>query len=701
MTRRSIIAALTTIAAMLAVAPAALAADRTYVVVYEQGASPASARAAVKAAGGKIVRENRAVGVATVRSSSSNFESRATKAKAIKGVAPNRSIGSVPNGQGRKRDPVEDQADIRSGATSRADVPAPPPGGEPLSGGQWDMAMMDATPTGSYAHQIGSHAVRVGVMDTGIQGNHPDIAPNFNAGLSRNFTTDIPIIDGECAADYPVDPCTDPDDIACADDPDGSCDDPADVDEDGHGTHVAGTIASPLNGVGIGGVAPGVELVNLRAGQDSGYFFIQPTVDALTYAGDNGIDVVNMSFYIDPWLYNCTANPADSPSEQAEQQTIIVATQRALDYARARDVTLVSASGNESTDLGNPLFDDTSPDFPPETAHDRNVDNSCLNLPAEGEGVMAINSVGPTGRKSYFSNYGVEQSTVAAPGGDSREYFGTPQYRRPENLIVAPYPSRALGESHGVIDPATGEPITAPGATAPGLVRVGNDYWQWIQGTSMAAPHAVGVAALIVAQFGTTDAAHGGVTLPASQVERILRSTAVDKPCPEPRLFHYPFDAAGDFDATCEGDAAFNGFYGDGIINALRALQLSAPAPPASAPAPVFRTRVIPQRVTANTKATKVRRGLSLRVSGRLTPAAGMRGEACTAGSFTLVVQTSRRRTVASRETRLRRDCTYSVTLRFASRRWLTRSVRVRVRFDGNDLLLPRRAPLATTRVPR
>ena len=82
--------------------------------------------------------------------------------------------------------------------------------------------------------------------------------------------------------------------------------------------------------VGIAGVAPKVELVNLRAGQDSGYFFLQPTLDALTYAGDNGIDVVNMSFYIDPWLYNCRANPADSPAEQAQQRSIIDATQRAL-----------------------------------------------------------------------------------------------------------------------------------------------------------------------------------------------------------------------------------------------------------------------------------------------------------------------------------------------------------------------------------
>ena len=90
----------------------------------------------------------------------------------------------------------------------------------------------------------------------------------------------------------------------------------ADVDEGGHGTHVAGTVGAALNGFGIAGVAPKVDLVNIRAGQDSGYFFLQPTVNALTYAGDHGIDVVNMSFYIDPWLYNCADNPARLAAEQ-------------------------------------------------------------------------------------------------------------------------------------------------------------------------------------------------------------------------------------------------------------------------------------------------------------------------------------------------------------------------------------------------
>ncbi len=212
------------------------------------------------------------------------------------------------------------------------------------------MRQIGATPTGSYAVQPGKQGVLVGVIDTGIDGTHPDIAPNFDAADSQNFVTDLPVIDGPCEV--------------------ASCVDPANVDDDGHGTHVASTIASPINGIGIAGVAPNVRLVNLRAGQDSGYFFLGPTLNAITAAGDLGVDVINMSFYTDPWLFNCIDNPADSAAEQAEQRVIRTATQRALNYARSHGVLPIAAAGNESTDLGNPTFDDTSPDFPVDTAHD-------------------------------------------------------------------------------------------------------------------------------------------------------------------------------------------------------------------------------------------------------------------------------------------------------------------------------------------
>ena len=54
---------------------------------------------------------------------------------------------------------------------------------------------------------------------------------------------------------------------------------------------------------------------------------------------------------------------------------------------------------------------------------------------------------------------------------------------------------------------------------------------------------------------------------------RILEQTATDTPCPAQEPFTYPFDTAGTFTATCEGPPQRNGFYGDGIVNALAAVQ--------------------------------------------------------------------------------------------------------------------------------
>ena len=95
------------------------------------------------------------------------------------------------------------------------------------------------------------------------------------------------------------------------------------MDEGGHGTHVAGIVGAELNGLGVAGVAPTVSLVNLRAGQDSGYFFLFETLEAYVYAADNGIDVVNMSFFTDPWWANCRDNPDDTLQEQIEQRLVI------------------------------------------------------------------------------------------------------------------------------------------------------------------------------------------------------------------------------------------------------------------------------------------------------------------------------------------------------------------------------------------
>jgi len=534
-----------------------------YVVAYAEGSSAASARAAVKAAGGEIVSENSAIGVATV-TAGEGFAEAANASKALVGAAQDRIVGATtPDAasKARKQEVSKVETEFRSGAKGTAPkTPKPKGSTEPLSGLQWDMKQIDAAAANKTERGKG---VRVGILDTGVDGSHPDIAPNFDARLSRNFTTDIPVDANGAAVDGP-----------CEDEPDASCSDAADVDENGHGTHVASTIASPVNGVGITGVAPQADIVNLRAGQDSGYFFLQPSVDALTYAGRNGIDVVNMSYYVDPWLFNCTNHPADSAADQAEQATIITAMQRALDYARARGVTLVAAAGNQAIDYTKPQTDASSPDYasePGEAAYVRDLldPESCVSMPTEGNGVIAVSATGQSERKSYYSSYGNGFVDVAAPGGDAYDTAdGTRDYAA---NILAAYPYD-LGVAEGAIDPATGE-VLVPWAVAD--CSSGEcSYYQYLQGTSMASPHAAGVAALIVGEYGSRD--FSGKTLSPKKVEKILLKSATDKACPVPADFtyvrHLPNGTTATSTHTCEGGKAPNGFYGSGIVDAKAAV---------------------------------------------------------------------------------------------------------------------------------
>ena len=120
--------------------------------------------------------------------------------------------------------------------------------------------------------------------------------------------------------------------------------------------------------------------------------------------------------------------------------------------------------------------------------------------------MLGITSVGPSKRKAYYSDYGVEQADLSAPGGDIREGFGTPDYRNPANTVLAPYP-KSLAIANGEVNP-DGTPNT-PFVLAD-CSRGDCAYYQYLQGTSMASPHAVGVAALVVAARGRHDRVHGG-----------------------------------------------------------------------------------------------------------------------------------------------------------------------------------------------
>ncbi|GGQ15137.1 S8 family serine peptidase [Streptosporangium pseudovulgare] len=589
-----------------------------YVVLYRWGVSAADARRAVLAAGGAVVRENTAVGVATVTAASPGFAGALRADPRIEGVARDVVIGRVPQLTGPGRAGQEGRvgaggtggllsaavsaapraASARAGAvhagaaraasargageagpweagpgearraTARGDEPdLADPGAsalrpEPLAGRQWDMRQIHATVTGSYRRSRGTHDVLVGVLDTGVDATHPDIAANYNFELSRNFTVDMPADANGKELDGP-----------CEQEPDKSCTDPVTVDENGHGTHVASSIASPINGLGIAGVAPGASIVSLRVGQDSGYFFLQPTVDALTYAADNGVDVVNMSYYVDPWLFNCTDNPADTPEERQEQRTVITAVQRALDYAHDRNVTLVSAVGNGASDYTKQVLDTASPDFARvagQRSRNRLIPPGCLSMPSEGNHVIAISATGISGRKAYYSDYGDGYVHLAAPGGD---VYDTPG--RTQNITratLAAYP-RAVAEKKGELAPDGSPRVDDVVRSCRGRVC---GYYEYLQGTSMASPRAAGVAALIVSRYGVPDPVHGGKTLAPDVVERRLRTTATRRPCPVPPAYTYVRRLIGGGEITttqvCEGTSIRNGFFGYGVVDALRAV---------------------------------------------------------------------------------------------------------------------------------
>ncbi|WP_245646914.1 S8 family serine peptidase [Microtetraspora niveoalba] len=539
------------------------AAQTEYVVLYKEGANPSEAQKAIEAAGGSIIKLNSAVGLATVTTSNSGFLDAIKDDAAIEGVARNRAIGVVPKEAKVRADvakaveagAVEKEGRAGASPAKRGGKPAD----EPLGDLQWDMDQIRAGE--AHRYESGDKRVLVGVLDTGVDGSHPDIAPNFSRSLSRNFTVDIPAdangaeVDGPCEV--------------------ASCVDPADVDENGHGTHVASSIASPVNRLGVSGVAPKVTIVNIRTGQDSGYFFLPATVDGLTYAADIGVDVVNMSYYVDPWLFNCVDNPADSPESRLQQATIIRATQRALDYAHSRGVTLVSAAGNEAMDYTKTNTDTGSPDFasvPGQAPYTRTIPPSCVSMPSEGDHVITVSSTGASKRKSYYSNYGDGFIDVASPGGD---VYDTPDNTRDiARATLAAYP-KSLAVANGEID-ENGEP------TVPYVVKDCKGsvcgYYQYLQGTSMASPRVAGVAALIVSRYGRPDRRHpGGLTLDPGVVERILKGTATPTPCPTPAAFtytrHLPSGSTVTDTHTCEGGAGGNGFYGKGIVDALRAVR--------------------------------------------------------------------------------------------------------------------------------
>jgi subtilisin family serine protease len=420
---------------------------------------------AVEAAGGTVIESYAEIGVVIAQSDNSVFAQSVAADKAVLSVGATRTAAVRPTDPTYgASDPLAPGESGNRSANKTKDAGVEAEGSvipDPAESLQWDMAAIGA----DRAHAItdGSRDVLVAVLDSGIQGDHPDLAANIDASASASCLSGVPNSSYEAWQ-----PTT-----------------------SAHGTHVAGTIAAARNGVGIVGVAPNVRLSAVKVVNDDGFIYPEAAICGFMYATATGADITNNSYYIDPWEFWCDNN--------GDQAAVKTAVDRAVQYSQKKGVVNVAAAGNSNVDLANKTVDAASPnDTVPVT---RDIRVGCADLPAELDGVVTVSSTTSAGAKSSFSNYGL-----------------------------------------GVID------VAAPGSSI--LSTVTGSGYAIYSGTSMASPHVVGVAALL-------KSAHPKYSGPALTKE--LYRQANDVPCPVGA-------------AQCTGNTADNSFFGEGLVDALEAV---------------------------------------------------------------------------------------------------------------------------------
>lgn len=281
---------------------------------------------------------------------------------------------------------------------------------DPLYEFQWHMAQIDVE--GAWASTRGQGVV-VAVIDTGVA---------YGQDSSRGLTAVRDLAQTRMVAGY-----------------DFVSDDDAPLDEHGHGTHVAGTIAqSTNNAYGVAGVAPQATIMPIRVLDGSGRGNTADIAESIRWAADNGAKIINMSL----------GGPL--PSRIMND---------AVQYAISRGVTVIAAAGNSSSRLPS--------------------------YPAAYNGVISVASTQFDRTTAFYSNYG-NTIDIAAPGGNTRvDQNGD---GRPDGVLQETL-------AHGDI--------------------TRHDFSLYM-GTSMASPHAAGVAALLYSR---------GVTRP-DRIEAVLENTA-------------------------------------------------------------------------------------------------------------------------------------------------------------------------------
>lgn len=331
---------------------------------------------------------------------------------------------------------------------------------------------------------------RVAIIDGGIHSAHVDLVANLDVAASRSFVPGFAFNQ--------------------------------DTGTFWHGTHVAGIVAAADNSLGTVGIAPEATIIGVKA-LHSGSGEFGWIISAILYAatplaeGGGGADIINMSL------------GADFARNDPEARGLVAALNKAVNFADRFGVLVVSSAGNDAYDLD----------------HTGNL----VTVPAQSGSGIAVSATGPVGfglheallvnppapvpadatnyrRIASYTNYGNSAINVAAPGGDFVYEIELPAVRTCQKLTTIGPLTRPCWVFDLVLS-------TSRGAGAS------TTSYSWAAGTSMAAPAASAVAAIIKQM-------NPGISLGALKTK--LQQTADD-----------------------EGKTGNDPFYGKGFVNAARA----------------------------------------------------------------------------------------------------------------------------------
>ncbi|HEX2187972.1 MAG TPA: S8 family serine peptidase [Longimicrobiaceae bacterium] len=398
----------------LSVDEAPVPADR-HIFVFSAKRIPADFEARVAAAGGTVERAFPALGVASTR----GLDGAAAASLGAAGDVAfwNNDVEmtlDVPVGD-MQVDGMGDVAAVEGNSPTNPTTASFYPR-------QWHLRQIGADRAWA-AGRRGSPSVKVGILDSGIDYRHPDLVGRVDLSLSKSF---VPADNALIQATFP------------------GAHEIADLQY--HGTHVAATVSS--NAYSAAGVTSNLTLVGIKVLNRNGSGNSLNTLDAIVYAADIGLDVINMSLGI--------ANPMSRESLGWFNEMM----NRAMEYAFEKGVVVVVSAGNENLDLSKL--------------------NGSFKAYCTASTVTCVSATGPSSRasingpwenidgKASYSNYGTTHVSIAAPGGNG------------VSSVTAACSSFSLAV-----------PVCQTGVYVLGL-----------NGTSMASPHAAALAALLVEQVG-------------------------------------------------------------------------------------------------------------------------------------------------------------------------------------------------------